>query len=174
MFFLGSRGREMNRLELDFTQATPKRGWIWLLAGLAAAGIFWLQYQDSVQARDNARSQYERKLQESGKKMRPAVIKEDAELGRVRTQLSMHWGRLLDAIEGATQGSIALLDINPDAGKGIVKLLAEARNEDAMFAYIHKLSLQPGMTQVVLQSHELQVNDPQQPIRFNLTVRWSQ
>jgi hypothetical protein len=164
----------MNRLDIDFAQAPPKRGWIWLLAGLAATGIFWLQYQDAVQAYGNARSQYERRLQESGKKSRPAVISEDAELGKIRTQLSLHWARLLDAIEGATQGSIALLDVNPDASKGTVKLLAEAKNEDAMFAYIHKLSMQPGLTQVMLQSHELQVGDPQQPIRFNLTARWGQ
>jgi Tfp pilus assembly protein PilN len=87
-------------------------------------------------------------------------------------QLNLPWRDVLDAVEAATPETIALLAIEPDAKKQIVKGTAEAKSSDAMIAYVEDLKRQPFFTFVTLTKHEINAQDPNKPIRFQFEAQW--
>lgn len=87
-------------------------------------------------------------------------------------QLNLPWRNVLDALEAGTPATIALLAIEPDAAKQIVKGTAEAKGSDAMLAYVEDLKRQPFFTFVTLTRHEVNVQDPNKPIRFQFEAQW--
>lgn len=163
----------MKRIDIDFARTRSRAGWVWLLAGLMAAGGQWWLYQRAVTARDQALAMNDASQKGSANANRPLPrLPGDAVAERARANLAVRWDVLFDALESATHKSVALLDVQPDGAKGMIRLAAEARNEDAMFAYLYQLSRQPGIANVVLKSQTLQTADPQQPVRFSLTAQW--
>ena len=87
-------------------------------------------------------------------------------------QLNLPWRELHDAITAATPASIALLSIEPDARKRALNITGEAKNADDMVAYIALLKAQEMFVGVVLVRHEINEQDPNQPIRFDLAIQW--
>lgn len=87
-------------------------------------------------------------------------------------QLNLPWRDVLDAIEVATPATIALVTLEPDAKKHQVQVEAEAKTGDEMIAYVEQLKHQPLFDEVVLTRHEVNVQDPNKPIRFQLYARW--
>jgi hypothetical protein len=83
-------------------------------------------------------------------------------------QLTLPWGSLIGAIEQAATRDVAILQLQPDAEKGVLRLTAEARNRDAMFEYLKRLGAARELTNVVLVSHQVQKDEPQQPIQFSV------
>ena len=105
----------------------------------------------------------------------PAIPIPAAQAGAVNAaamQLNLPWRDLQDAVAAATPATVALLALEPDAGKRVLKLSAEAKSSDAMFAYIQELKEQPFFSNVALTRHEIQVQDANQPIRFQLEAQW--
>lgn len=88
-------------------------------------------------------------------------------------QLAMPWRALFHAVEDSNEKEIALLAIQPDAGKRVLRLAGEAKNFDALLAYIARLEQSPTLSQVYLSSHELRLQDPQKPVRFALVANWA-
>ena len=87
-------------------------------------------------------------------------------------QLNLPWRGLHDAIQAATPAGIALLALEPDARKRGVRITAEARNSDEMFAYVAQLQQVDWFGSVLLARHEINEQDPNRPIRFQVDVRW--
>ncbi|MEH6437220.1 PilN domain-containing protein [Massilia sp. DD77] len=87
-------------------------------------------------------------------------------------QLNLPWRELYDAVRAATPASVALLALEPDAKRRTLRLTAEAKNSDDMFAYIGKLQEQAWFTSVVLTRHEVAEQDPNRPLRFQLSAQW--
>lgn len=81
-------------------------------------------------------------------------------------QLTLPWASLVGAIEGAATRDVAILQLQPDAEHSVLRLTAEARNRDAMFEYLKRLGAARELTNVVLVSHQVQKDEPQQPIQF--------
>jgi len=81
-------------------------------------------------------------------------------------QLTLPWASLIGAIEQAATRDVAILQLQPDAEKGLLRLTAEARNREAMFEYLKRLGAARELTNVVLVSHQVQKDEPQQPIQF--------
>jgi len=88
-------------------------------------------------------------------------------------QLNLPWRALHDAIGEATPPSIALLALEPDARKRSIKLTAEARTSDAMIGYVELLKRQELFAGVSLTRHEINEQDPNRPIRFQIEAEWS-
>lgn len=86
----------------------------------------------------------------------------------VLRRLSLPWDRLFQAVESASGKEVALLSIDPDLEKGVVKISGEAKNLAAALEYIQKLEKQEMFGTVYLQSHQLQRQDPEKPVRFTL------
>lgn len=87
-------------------------------------------------------------------------------------QLNLPWRDLLDAIESATPASIALLALEPDARKHVLKGMAEAKDSAAMIDYIAALQLQPLFGSVALTRHEINEQDARKPLRFQFEAQW--
>ncbi|MES2152925.1 MAG: PilN domain-containing protein [Pseudomonadota bacterium] len=88
-------------------------------------------------------------------------------------QLNLPWRALRDAIGAATPAEVALLALEPDARKHSIKITAEAKTSDAMIAYIEQLKQQELFVAVTLVRHEINDQDPNKPIRFQLEAQWT-
>ncbi|MGV7210639.1 PilN domain-containing protein [Oxalobacteraceae bacterium A2-2] len=88
-------------------------------------------------------------------------------------QLNLPWRELMDAVAAATPRSVALLALEPDARKQVLKITAEARGSDEMVAYIEELKQQDVFSSVLLTRHEIGEQDPNHPLRFQLEAAWS-
>ena len=87
-------------------------------------------------------------------------------------QLNIPWRDLLDAVESATPKDVALLSLEPDAHKDILRGVAEAKTSDDMLSYIEQLK-KPGFFDiVVLTKHEINEQDPNKPLRFQFEAHW--
>jgi Tfp pilus assembly protein PilN len=89
-------------------------------------------------------------------------------------QLNLPWRDVLDAVESATPSTIALVALEPDAKKHLIKGTAEAKTGEAMIAYIEKLKRQPFFRFVVLTKHEVNAQDPNHPLRFQFEAEWGE
>ncbi|GAB3468184.1 hypothetical protein GCM10027321_36350 [Massilia terrae] len=87
-------------------------------------------------------------------------------------QLNLPWLALHDALQTATPASIALLSLEPDARKRNLRITAEAKNSDDMITYVEQLRLQDLFGAVSLVHHELNQQDPNRPIRFQIEAEW--
>ena len=87
-------------------------------------------------------------------------------------QLNLPWRDLLDALESATPSNIALLSIEPESKKLIVKGMAEAKTSREMIDYIEMLKKQNFFRAVILIKHEINEQDSNRPYRFQFEAQW--
>jgi Tfp pilus assembly protein PilN len=122
---------------------------------------------EQVQARSRALSKVRATV--------PETAIPDAQATAVNTailQLNVPWRELEDALATATPANIALLALDPDARKRILKITAEARNSDDMVGYVQVLKQQEFFSGATLVRHEIEVQDPNKPIRFQVEAQW--
>ena len=87
-------------------------------------------------------------------------------------QLNIPWRDLLDAVESATPKEVALLSLEPDAHKNILRGVAEAKTSDDMLSYVEQLKKPGFFDLVVLTKHEVNEQDPNKPLRFQFEAHW--
>lgn len=88
-------------------------------------------------------------------------------------QLSVPWSQLFMALESCDCKDVALLSVDPDIDKSIVKIGVEARTLDAMLGYVAHLEAQSVFGAVSLVSHLVQQQDVDRPVRFIVLAEWS-
>jgi Tfp pilus assembly protein PilN len=122
-------------------------------------------------------------IQELVAKLHPPVqrsISADVQLSAEKTKaqstaiqkLNLPWRDLLDTAERATPKNIALLSLEPDAGKNILLVVAESANSEAMLDYVSQLKGKDLFVDVRLVMHEINKQDPFAPYRFQIEARW--
>lgn len=87
-------------------------------------------------------------------------------------QLTLPWGKLFQAVESSSGNEVALLAMEQDAEKHVVKISGEARNIAAVLDYIERLAAHEVFSSIYLQSHQIQQRDPEKPVRFALLAAW--
>lgn len=87
-------------------------------------------------------------------------------------QLNLPWRDLQDAVAAATPRTVALVAMEPDPRKLILKITAEARTSDDMVNYVAELKQQEMFSGVNLTRHEINEQDPNRPLRFQLEATW--
>lgn len=97
---------------------------------------------------------------------------EIAAANAVIRQLALPWEDMFNAFELATNDEVALLSMEPDAKKRLVRVTAESKATTGMLSYIKRLQQSALLDEVVLQKHEEQSRDPDRPIRFVVTSVW--
>lgn len=180
----------MTRLDIDFAPPSWRRSvhrvpaWAWclgalglaLLASGAWAGSAALQRQQlreaqllRAQQRVAAAAQGPAPLAQTA--IAPAQA---AAVNAAILQLNLPWRDVQDALATATPPDIALLALEPDARKRVLKITAETKSSDAMVAYVALLKQQELFgARVQLLRHEINELDPNKPLRFQLEARWS-
>lgn len=87
-------------------------------------------------------------------------------------QLNLPWRDLQDAVAAATPPTVALVALEPDPRKQVLKITAETKSSDDMIAYIELLKQQEFFTGAALLRHEIHDLDPNRPLRFQAEVQW--
>jgi Tfp pilus assembly protein PilN len=170
-------------LHLDFVN--PKRppaaaGWLLLVVAVlvVAAGVTWylLVLAPDLQAA-------ERRLQAATQALAatqpPSLAIGGTELaaerdraGRLSQRLAVRWDQLFGILETTAEQPIALLSLEPDADKQELVLTGEARNFAALMAYYQFLQQQRILRDVVLQTHQVNRQDRDKPVRFRIVAEW--
>jgi Tfp pilus assembly protein PilN len=176
----------MKPLQLDFAppsvrrtlHTTPAAWWLLLAAaillcvsaGLAFAKLSHQQRQQEAQQR----------LQEQRRAAAPVQAPQAAipqaqatAVNNAVMQLNLPWRDLHEAIEQGTPATVALLSLDPDPAARTLRIVAEARNSDAMLGFVEMLKQQPFFTSAALVKHEVSEQDPNQALRFQVDVQWT-
>jgi hypothetical protein len=164
-------------VELDYIAPVRRRLWpglVVLAVSLALAGGLLMRYRDASQ--EVVRLQTESGLIAPQRGAAPAVPKERLEeqaknAASVVRQLTLPWAALIGTLEQAATREVAILQLQPDAEQRLLRLSAEARDREAMFEYLRRLGAAPGLAEVHLVSHQVQLEDPQRPIQFAVQAR---
>lgn len=162
------------RLELDYVSPRRRAAWIGLVVlalGIAAAAILVERYREA--RFEFARIEATQRV--AGAQPRPAhtIPKErlDDEYKQVESvvqQLALPWASLIQAVEDAGSSDVAVLQLQPEAQQRRLRLTAEARNHDAMLAYLRRLGETKALHEVHLLSHQVQLEDPRRPTQFSV------
>lgn len=142
-----------------------------LALSLALAGELLLRYRDARQ--EVVRLETQGGMIAPERRAAAALPKERLEeqtkaAEAVVRQLTLPWAGLIGAIEQAATRDVAILQLQPDAEQRVLRLTAEARHRDAMFEYLRRLGASRELANVHLVSHQVQREDPQQPIQFTV------
>lgn len=148
------------------------------MVALVFTGAYYLKLSDQADQWEAKAGRIEhaaqRQLQASRSDARaPAdVALEVRHANEVLRQLSLPWDGLFQAVESAGSKDVSLLALEPDTEKALVKISGEAKNIGAMLDYIRLLEERNVFGTVYLQSHQVQQQDPEKPVRFALLAAW--
>jgi hypothetical protein len=179
----------MTRLDIDFAPPTWRRSlhrvpaWAWGTAALGVALIATAVWagSDALQRQQASEARWLRAQQRVAQAAQgpapvaqvPIAPAQAAAVNAAILQLNLPWRDLQDALASATPPAIALLALEPDARKRVLKITAETTGSDAMVAYIAQLKQQELFgSRVQLLRHEINALDPNKPLRFQLEARW--
>jgi hypothetical protein len=164
---------------LDFVapvHRAPVTGAALLVLGVAAAVALGLAFQRTLAER----GRLDAALASIAPQPRhvaptPEALKRAAEAATVERELRVPWTRLLAELEAASRDSaatVAVLQIEPDPAKGLVRITAEVRALKDALAYLRRLQKSAVLRHPMLESHERRKDDPEHPLRITLSAEW--
>jgi hypothetical protein len=168
------------RIELDFARhrrRLNKMGVVLLAIGMLGVALVVADYRSvaaesqGVELKLTALSPTDADLGLTGK----AAAKTLDEAGAAVAELATPWSLLLHDLEVAakdSEGSVALLGVEPDREKRQVRISAEARNLPLALAYVQRLQRSHALRYPMLANHEVQSKDPEHPVRFDIKADW--
>lgn len=180
----------MSEIRIDFAPPSLRRRiasasiltWLIMITGISlSASAAWSIYGliESYETQAMTTSRLQSKL---SRRSLPAPVVEKVTIPELQAiavnhaiaQLNLPWRDVLDAIEAATPKTIALLALEPDAKRNLIKGSAEAKSSSEMIAYIEELKHQAFFVSVILNKHEINERDPNKPLRFQFEVQWAE
>jgi hypothetical protein len=167
----------MARLDFDF-HAQPARpgrlGIALALAGIAAMAWVWMNLQTARATEAGLALQIAELEQTRPRPLaKPLARTGDATQAAragVAAQLAYSWQPAFDALAAARSSKIALVSLDAVQAKSQMKLVAEARQLADAVKFIEALQQQPGIRRAALTQHEVQADDAEKPVRFNLLL----
>ena len=177
----------MKRVHLDFVQsglwrlpATARERQ--LLFGIAALIVLgaaiiawkWLQIERQIDETSEEIAVVRRELLlRSPPRSAPLQLsaQQIAASNDIIAQLNTPWPALLDGFERVATTDIALLQIEPDHRRRLVKGLAEAKNHQRMLVYLARLGSVRPFTGALVNKQEINDRDPNRPLRFLFEAR---
>lgn len=87
-------------------------------------------------------------------------------------QLNLPWPALFASIENVLNERVALLALEPDAVRRILRIEGEAKSSDDMIDFVGALRNEAAFTSARLVRHEINENDRNKPYRFVLEAQW--
>ncbi len=173
----------MRQISLDYMRENQIQHRVGMLmaviaaAGLVALGVYYRNLTAQSARLEDSVAQMKLHLGHagmttSGVDAQHAVV-EIKDANEVIMQMTLPWSELFNALEEANSNNIALLGIEPDARRRVVRVSGEAKNSEALFAYLRALQAIKSMSGVYLKSQQVQERSPEKPIRFTLDASWT-
>jgi hypothetical protein len=148
-----------------------------LIFGLGAVAAACLEYRAVMTQRVGLERRLAAILRHSSHERIPTP--QSARLGeeaaRIARQLGTPWTAMLTDLEVASrdnEGRIALLSVEPDYDKHIVRINGESRNLSVALAYLERLQESRSLRYPMLDSHDVVAEDKEHPVRFAMTAQW--
>lgn len=173
----------IQRLNIDFANSRPPispAGLVILgiaIVLLLASGLrLWQAYDenDRVQQRlDEVQHRLFAKKHPVKTAPTPAAIHAEKQSLAVLRELTVPWQDLLSILEDYPDHDVALIGIDHNPVQSQIRITAEAKNFDAMIAYLRYLQSSKLLREAVLNDHEIETNVPGSPVRFQITAVWS-
>lgn len=171
----------LSALDLDFRPSParwPLLGVLLLLIGVAGALYAYSETRALNGQISLAQARVESMTQGVKPKAAPTLDSETLQTevraaNVILQQLALPWNDLFVALETTSDKQIALLSIQPDASKQIVRIAGEAKSFEALLSYMRRIEQSKTLRQVYLNSHEVRLQDAEKPIRFALTASWA-
>lgn len=173
----------MSQLDLDYQRSMtpfPWAGVVLLLLAFGALALVDLYYRGLTEKIGYWEFKSGQVLKATQRRMAssPREIKdmeqEIKHANEVLNQITLPWDKLFQAVEWSSGKDVALLTIEPDAEKHVVKISGEAKNIEGVLSYVRHLSEQEIFSSVYLQSHKVQQQNPEKPVRFALVAAWKE
>lgn len=176
----------MKKVRIDFAPPGLRRAlfrapyaWSAIAAALALVAPLAtsaLHYREELREHERRVEQVEARTRaEAPRPKAPPAPVPAAQAGAVNAavlQLNLPWRGLHDAVQAATPPTVALLALEPDAKKRSLRITAEAKGSDDMIAYVEALQRLDWFDAVALARHEINEQDPNRPIRFQVDAQW--
>ncbi|MFM0131274.1 hypothetical protein [Paraburkholderia sediminicola] len=170
------------RLDLDFSRrrAPAATGGVILLCAaavllLASGARLWHAYaeNDRVQAQLEAvRQQAMANRHVARAPLTPAARLAEKQSQLVLRELTVPWQDLFSIVEDYPDHDVALIGIDQNPAQSQIRITAEAKNFDAMIAYLKYLQSSVLLREAVLNDHLIETNVPGKPVRFQITAVW--
>lgn len=177
----------MKRVRLDFAPPSlrrtlfqvPRYAWAPVFGGLALSAAALVQVLDYREAREEVDAQLAALRARAAvpvqvpRPQQPTVSEQEAAaVNGAIAKLNLPWRALHDAVRAATPAKVALLALEPDAKKRVLRISAETRTSEDMLAYVTALGEDKLFGAVTLVRHEVVEQDPNRPLRFQLDAAW--
>ncbi|MGF6758152.1 hypothetical protein [Paraburkholderia sp. GAS42] len=169
-------------LDIDFSgrRARPAKGGMILLGVaavllLASGGRLWHAYaeNDRAQALLDVVRQHTLATRHAVKAPpTPAARLAEKQSQSVLRELTVPWQDLFSIVEDYPDHDVALIGIDQNPAQSQIRITAEAKNFDAMIAYLKYLQKSVLLRQAVLNGHLIETNVPGKPVRFQITAVW--
>lgn len=152
-------------------------GTLLLVAGALALASAWIGYHQLEAARAGLELKLtavnQRNHRDPAQDMRDANLTQ--EVGKIAQELTTPWTGLLAELETASHDSasdIAVLSVEPDESKHMVRVTGESRDLPRVLAYVGRLQRSALLRYPMLETHEVRSDDPQRPVRFAVSAEW--
>jgi hypothetical protein len=165
-------------VRLDFVASVhqaPIAGAALCLVGLGAVLALGLAFDHKLAERSLLDAALGAMAPPSHRPPAPESLKNAVEAAAVARELNIPWTRLLAELEAASHdsaASISLLQVEPDPGKHRVRITAEVRALNDALVYLERLQKSAVFRYPMLESHERRKDDPEHPLRIQLSVEW--
>jgi hypothetical protein len=161
----------VRRIELDYIAPPRRGGWLGLAllaAALALAAQQAIRYRDLVQERTALAARIE--LEHEHRTSRPGsarrTLQETRDAEAVLRQLALPWPQMIESVESTASRQVALLGLQPEPERGLLRLTAEAGTPQAMLDYMRRLGDSPALSGVHLVSHRVEPENLSHPVQF--------
>lgn len=171
------------RLDIDFARNRPRISHAGLallgvaLVMLCASGVsLWQAYDDNDRVQEQVEQARHRLFAKSHpvvKPATPAAMHAEKQSLAVLRELTVPWQELLSILEDYPAHDVALIGIDHNPVQSQIRITAEAKNFDAMIAYLRYLQSSKLLREAILNDHEIENNVPGTPVRFQITAVWS-
>lgn len=170
------------RLDLDFSQhrAAPAAAGVILLCVaavllLASGARLWHAHAENE--RTQAQLEAVQRQTMASRHVAKAPLTPAARLAEKQSQsvlreLTVPWQDLFSIVEDYPDHDVALIGIDQNPAQGQIRITAEAKNFDAMIAYLKYLQTSVLLREAVLNDHLIETNVPGKPVRFQITAVW--
>ena len=165
------------RVRLDFVapvHRARKTGLALCVLGVAAVAAVGIRFDASLTERNRLDAELGG-IAQPHRTENPAAAKAAEEVAAMQRELAVPWTLLLSELEAASRdeaSKVALLQVEPDAAKHLVRITAEARTLPDALAYLSRLQKSSVLRYPMLESHERKKDDPEHPVRVKLAAEW--